>query len=205
MAETSAPIATQKNTPDQVSAIPLAQFLDAKSSNVPQSLNPWFSRVQDWSRVYLDLAKAERDVRNYKLSAKFALLSVAWSDRAMQIKDLPTSGAIYKVKIWLDQLKWPDLPETSTYFMAQDVYAKIYITRNMLMEFQNRFCLVSHGTPIIQSMAYLDLSIDLYRQRKYAKALYKIQSGLSSIENISPDEDRKCELTEEEVATANSK
>lgn len=199
------PTPTQKNSPDQNNAIPLSQFLDAKTPTTTQSINPWFSRLQDWSRVYLEIAKAEREVRNYTLSAKYSLLAVMWSDRALQIRDLPTSGAVFKVKLWLDQLPWPELPATSAYYSAQDVYAKIFITRNILKDFRNRFCLISQGIPIIQTLAYLDLSIDLYRQKKYAKALYKIQNGLSSVENISPEEDKKCELSEEETAAVNSK
>lgn len=196
----SAPAPVQNTAPEQAGAIPLSQFLDARTPTQIQSINPWFSKLQEWSRTYVEIAKAEKEVRNYSLSAKYSALAVVWSDRALQIKDLPTSGAIFKVNLWLEQLQWPKLPETSAYFAAQDVYAKIYITRNILNGFSNRFCLVSRGIPVIQTLAYLDLSIDLYEQKKYGKSLSKIQNALASVENVKPEDDKKCDPDQDEDA-----
>lgn len=186
------PIPTR--TPDVVStdAIPLSQFLDSKTPTAIQSINPLFSKLQDWSRVYLEIAKSERDIRNYDLSEKYSAAALLWAHRALQIKDLPTSGATVKVQLWIDALQWPDLPDTSGYYYAQDVYEKILTTREILKNFKNRFCLINHGVPIVPAMAHLNLAIDLYNEKKYSKALYKIQSGLASIENVKPKDDIGC-------------
>ncbi len=195
------PIPTR--TPDNVStdAIPLSQFLDSKNPTTIQSINPLFSKLQDWSRVYLEIAKAERDVRNYDLSEKYSATALLWAHRALQIKDLPTSGAMIKVQLWIDALQWPNLPETSNYYYAWDVYEKILLTREILKNFKNRFCLINEGVPIVPSLAYLNLSIDLYNEKKYQKALYKIQSGLASVENIKPEDDSKCGENDEDEST----
>ena len=187
----------QKTVDEAPGAIPLSQFLDARTHAVLQSVNPWFSKLQDWSRVYVDIAKSERDVRNFELSEKYSTTALLWAHRALQIKDLPTEGAVFKVNLWIDQIQWPELPETSSYYAGQDVYEKIVATKNILKGFQKKFCMISHGVPIIPTLAYLELSIDLFKQKKYSKALYKIQSGLASVENIKPEEDKKCELTDD--------
>lgn len=176
----------------------MAQFLDAHTPTMVQSVNPWFSKLQEWARMYVDIAKSERDVRNYVLSSKYSSIGALWASRAKQIKDLPTAEAASRVNQWIDKIQWPTLPDTSSYFSAQEVYAKIFITRNTLLELTNKFCLVSKGTPIIGSLAYLDLAIDLYKQRKYSKALYKVQNASSSLENMKPGEDKKCSFVNEE-------
>jgi hypothetical protein len=181
-------------TPDNVSteAIPLSQFLDSKTPTTIQSINPQFSKLQEWSRVNLEIAKMERDVRNYDLSEKYSTEAVLWADRAIQIKDLPASEASIQVQLWVDALQWPDLPETVDYYYAWDVYEKILTTREILRNFKNRFCLVNRGVPIVPALAYLNLSIDLFNEKKYQKALYKIQNGLASVENVTPEEDSRC-------------
>ncbi len=193
---TSSTQQSDKKNNNNSEAIPLAQFLDAHTPGVVQSVNPWFSKLQEWARIYVDIAKSERDVRNYILSSKYSSIGAVWASRAKQIKDLPTAEAATRVNQWIDKIQWPVLPETSSYFTAQEVYAKIFITRNTLLDLTNKFCLVSKGTPIVGSLAYLDLAIDLYKQKKYSKALYKIQNASSSLENMKPGEDKKCSLNE---------
>lgn len=180
---------------DNPGSIPLAQFLDRKVVADVQSVNPWFSRVQEWARCYRNIATDERDVRNYKLSEKFSEKALAWAHRSIQIKQLPTMGADTKVEFWLSQMRIPELPQTSSYFAAQDAYQKIAQTKLLLAETRNRSCLIKRGIPLIQSLAYLDLSIDLYKQKKYSKALYKIQIGMAPLENIETEE-KKCDHPE---------
>ncbi len=187
----------QKNVAANPGSLSLSQFLDSKTPSVLQSVNPWFSRVQDWARLYIDIAKTERDVRNYVLSEKYSTIGVMWANRAIQIKDLPTAEASARTKLWVEELQLPDLPNTSTYFVAQDTYERISATKRILQSLQHRFCLIEHGAQIIHALAYLNLSIDLFNQKKYSKALYKIQSGLASVESIAPDEDKKCGESEE--------
>ncbi len=190
-------------TPEAVStdAIPLSQFLDSKTPTTIQSINPLFSKLQDWSRTYLEIAKAERDVRNYDLSEKYSATALLWAHRALQIKDLPASGATIKVQMWIDALQWPNLPDTVNYYYAWDAYEKILITRDILKNFKNRFCLINQGVPIIPSLAYLNLAIDLFNEKKYSKALYKIQNGLASVENVKPEDDSRCGENDEIEST----
>lgn len=183
---------------ESTGAIPLSQFLDSKAPTVIQSINPWYSKLKDWSQMYVQIAEDESDVRNYKLSEKYSAQAVVWAHRAKQIKDLPTSGAVVKVSLWLDQLLWPNLPTASAYYLAIDAYQKIYTTKNILQGFNNRFCLLNNGVDIIRAKAYLDLSIDLYNQKKYAKSLYKIQNGLASVENVTPKDDTQCGSSSED-------
>ena len=183
--------ASQTKTSETPGSIPLSEFLNAKTTTEVQSVNPWYQRTLEWSRVYRDIAEGERDVRNFKLSEKFSKQSLAWAHRSLQIKQLPTMGANVKVQIWLDQLQIPNLPETSSYFVAQDAFQKIVLARDALGKTQNRACLIVRGVPLILALAYLDLSIDLYQQKKFSKSLYKIQTAMAPLENLE-SEDKKC-------------
>lgn len=194
--------AIQSPVPEQPGSMPLSKFLDSKTFPTVQSANPWYAKLRDWSGIYLDIAKSERDIRNFSLSEKYSSMAALWATRARLIKDMPATDAFFKVYAWLKELKTPDLPQTTAYFAAQDAYAKIFITKNTLDGFKNRFCLISHGVPIVTAVAYLDLSIDLYNQKKYGKTLYKIQSSLSAVENIRPEEDQKCTLKKEDEQTS---
>jgi hypothetical protein len=182
-------------TPEQSNGpVPMSTFMSPPPKNVIASSNRWFPRVQSWAKIYREIAKQEQDVRNYSLSARYSIISLLWANRSLEIKDLTNDKAIIKIQLWISQIKLPELPEEPTYFAGQDAYKKISETRKILEGLDHRFCLISEGVQFIPALAYLEISSDLLDQKKYAKAMTKIQSGFGLVETTDKEK-ATCETT----------
>lgn len=172
-------------SPEQPSGpIPMSTFMSPPPKNVIKSSNRWFARLQAWAKIYRDLAKQEQAVRNYRLSAQLSISGLLWANRSIEIKDLTNDKAIVYVQMWVNQLRLPDAPEEPTYFTGREAFEKIMQTRKVIADLDHRFCLISQGLQMVPTLAYLETATTLMNQKRYNKAMVKIQNGAGLIGNM---------------------
>ncbi|MBL7684789.1 MAG: hypothetical protein JNK65_02010 [Deltaproteobacteria bacterium] len=141
----------------------------------------WSEIAYQWIVQYREIAKRERDVRNFNLSEKFSKLGVDWVSKIEDLRTMDTQISVDTLEVWLDEFLVPKPPSKPRYFLGQDAFENISRARDILINSTDRLCQVIEGNPWVNSLANLDYSIDLLKEKKYTKSLYYSNQAITLI------------------------